>query len=199
MFSTIYDQDVSCLRNSLYHCSFLLSSFSDVWFIFMWKVCFYIYSPICVCFFRRIESRFFAPKSQILRINFSILQRYRFRTKIMEDLLNIVEEPSQIWIMLFLVFLTTKSYLRKIIPPSCNLIMLKWARGFLQVQLFFYFFVCIFQPVLTAFFGILGAKDKFFFFFQRLLFLDLLLRMSMKMPMLLLWPKVPQRMQESNN
>ena len=58
-------------------------------------MCFYIYSPICVCFFRRIESRFFAPKNQIQRTNFSILQRYRFRTKIMEDLLNIVEEPSQ--------------------------------------------------------------------------------------------------------
>ena len=48
-----------------------------------------------VRFSRRIKRWFLGPKSQIQPTNFSILQRYRFKSNTMEDFLRIVEEPSQ--------------------------------------------------------------------------------------------------------
>lgn len=92
---------------------------------------------------------------------------------------NSLTKMPRIGIILFLIFLTTKSYLCKIIPPSCNFIMMKWARGFLQVQAFFIFLSGFFSLFVWVFFRILGIEDEFFFFFHRHLYLNLLLRMSL--------------------
>ena len=170
---TIYDEEVSCLKSFMYSCYFLLFSFSDVCFIFMWKVRFYIYSPISVRFSRRIESRFFAAKNQIQHANFSILQRYRFTTKIMKDLLNIVKEPSQTQVKTQIddsklkffnknaknwdyTLLNFPDYQKLSVQDHSSILQfyyVEMGKRFSTGSSIFYFFVWIFQPVCLGFFS----------------------------------------------
>ena len=66
--------------------------------------------------------------------------------------------------MLVLVFLNNKNYMWKVIRPSWKLTFLKCARGFLQVQVFFVFFVSIL--CLLFFCKILHFQGKFFTFLE---------------------------------
>ena len=134
---------------------FFLFSFSPLFLISPWKICFLLFSIICFRFFRQMKSHFLGGKINIFSATsflstlckiFSEKWRnhnsHRLKYQFMFRSLNFSIPKLKFWTILVLVLFNIKNCPRKIVPPSYKLFYADMYQRFLTVSgIFLSFFV----------------------------------------------------------